>query len=477
MESLSAEGGGKGHNVVQETVNFGFSLSSVSSRWGRRLGEPKKPAAARRSNRFRFFTALGPRAAGLGLCLVGAICGIAAAAAEPITWQAAVEEAARHHPDLREAAERLRAAAFTERSAFGNYLPQLTGSAAYTDTDSGQASTTIPPQYSTSLSATQNLFAGFRDQATVAQAAANREAAAADLQIVKARVSFELKSAFAALAFAEDNVRLAREIIRRREENLRLVELRYESGRENKGSYLLSRATLAQARFDLLQAQHNVTVAQQQLARALGRVQAAEFELEDEVPLKPPPPAVDFHALARATPDYRRAAAQERAAQQGVGIARAALLPSLDLTGRVSRQGESWFPGDSVNSVGLSLSVPLYSGGRNYYGMQSASASFAAAQAKRESVERSLLTRLKEAYTRYVQAVEKLRVDEEFLAAATARAEIARRRYDNGLISFEDWDIIENDLVARQKQVLASRRSRVEAEAAWEQAQGIGVIP
>ncbi len=421
-----------------------------------------------------FISAFGLRAA-LKLCLVAPI-GIAAAA-EPIAWQAAVQEAGRNHPDLRAAAEVLRASEFTERSVFGNYLPQLTGSIAYTDTDSEQVTTAISPQYSTALSATQNLFAGFRDQATVAQAIANREAAAINLEIVKARVSFELKSAFAELAFAEDNVRLAREIIRRREENLRLVELRYESGRENKGSYLLSRATLARARFDLLEAQHGVMVAQQQLARALGRVQAAEFALVDEVPLNAPPSAVDFEALARTTPDYRLAMAQELAAKQGVGIARAALLPSLDLTARVSRQGEGGFPKDTVNSVGLSLSVPLYSGGRNYYGMRSASASFAAAQANRESVERSLLTHLKDAYTRYVQAVEKLHVDEEFLAAARARAEIARRRYDNGLISFEDWDIIENDLVTRQKQVLASRRERVVAEAAWEQTQGIGIIP
>lgn len=427
-----------------------------------------KPAASR-PGRLHFAATFGPL---WGLCLAGGM-GMAAAA-EPIAWQAAVEEAARHHPDLRAAVENLRASEFTERSVFGGFLPQLTGSASYTESDAEAAP---PPQYSASLSATQNLFAGFRDQATVARATANREAAVANLELVKARVSFELKSAFAALAFAEDNVKLAREIIRRREENLRLVELRFESGRENKGSYLLSRATLAQARFDLLQAQHGVIVAQQQLARALGRVQAAEFQLVDAVPLKDPPSEVDFYALARASPDYRLAVAQERAAQEGIGIARAALLPSLDLTGRVSRQGSNGLSDDSVNSVTLSLSVPLYSGGRNYYGMHSAAASFAAAQAQRESVERSLLARLKDAYTRYVQAVEKLRVDEEFLAAASARAEIARRRYDNGLISFEDWDIIENDLVTRQKQVLASRRSRIEAEAAWEQAQGRGVIP
>jgi hypothetical protein len=57
------------------------------------------------------------------------------------------------------------------------------------------------------------------------------------------------------------------------------------------------------------------------------------------------------------------------------------------------------------------------------------------------------------------------------------RAEIARSKYNNGLLSFEDWDLIENDLINRQKALLVSVRERVTAEAGWEQARGEGAIP
>jgi outer membrane protein TolC len=57
------------------------------------------------------------------------------------------------------------------------------------------------------------------------------------------------------------------------------------------------------------------------------------------------------------------------------------------------------------------------------------------------------------------------------------RADIARTKYNNGLMTFENWDIIENDLIQRQKSFLQGQRDRVVAEAAWEQAQGKGVIP
>ena len=75
------------------------------------------------------------------------------------------------------------------------------------------------------------------------------------------------------------------------------------------------------------------------------------------------------------------------------------------------------------------------------------------------------------------QAIERLKVDESFRAAAIARAEIARRKYNNGLLSFEDWDIIENDLIFRQKNYLSSLQTRVTSEAAWERDRGTGAIP
>ena len=47
----------------------------------------------------------------------------------------------------------------------------------------------------------------------------------------------------------------------------------------------------------------------------------------------------------------------------------------------------------------------------------------------------------------------------------------------SGLISFQDWDTIENDLISNQKTILVNLRDAIAAEAAWEQAQGKGYIP
>ena len=403
----------------------------------------------------------------------------APAHAELLTWEACVARAGQNNPELRAAQENLSSSAYQSRAAASGFLPQLSAGVNYTDqnTSFGTSSFGTTSTYSASVTATQNLFAGFQDQAKVAQSRANQDVTQASLDATKAKVSFDLKSAFAGLLYAQNYLQLTESIIQRRAENMRLVELRFEGGWENKGSLLLSKASLSQAELDHLQAQHAVQVAQEQLANVLGENRAGDIQIAGAIPLAEPAPTLDLQQLAEQTPDHRQAIGQEQAASAGVTLARSPLYPSLNLTGSTGRQGNNWFPDNDSHSVGVSLSIPLYSGGRDYYGTKSAVSNLSAATYNRERVDQQLITRLRQAYTTYVEAVQRLKVNQAFVEAATARAEIARNKYDNGLLSFEDWDIIENDLISRQTALVQSQRDRITTEAAWEQAQGKGVIP
>ena len=111
-----------------------------------------------------------------------------------LSWEACVQEAAAGNPELRAARASLEAAGYTAEGAYSGYLPQLSAGAGYTDTSGSAVSTTTSDTtYSTSVSLSQNLFAGFQDRAKVAQGAANREVAAASLAAAKAKLSQDLK--------------------------------------------------------------------------------------------------------------------------------------------------------------------------------------------------------------------------------------------------------------------------------------------
>ena len=399
------------------------------------------------------------------------------ATAETLSWEACVREAAANNAELLAARANLAAAGERVAAARSGFFPQVSAGAARTDTEGSAPAITGDPAYSASVTATQNLFAGFLDQASVEQAGANRDRASAAYDGARAKLSQDLKSAYAGLYYAQEYLTLTARIVERLEENLRLVELRFEGGRENKGSFLLTRASLEQGRYDQLQARQALETARAQLARALGRREPGELRVEGQLPLGEPPAQPEFALLAEQAPDFRTVIADEAAAGAAVRIARSGFYPSVDLSGRLAREGGDWFPDDDRRTLTASVTVPIFNGGRDYFTTRAATDSLDAAVAGKDNIRRQLLVRLKQAHAGYVESVQKLRVDEAFVEAADARARIARSKYNNGLMSFEDWDRIENDLILRYKSRLLSERDRVLAEAAWEQVQGKGVIP
>lgn len=411
----------------------------------------------------------------LGLLFFGA----ASARAETLRWSDAVAQAARANADIRGAEEKLRAARLSAEGSYAGYFPQLNGSLLYSRSQQSVAASpsSAVDSYGASLTASQNIFSGLQDRARVEQSAAAARNAEAALTAAKAKASYDLKSAYAALLYAQRFVALEQDLLKRRQDNLSLVQLRFESGRENKGSVLLSQAYLEQARYESLQAVNAIESARALLAEALGFEKSTEnLILSDDVPVASPPTQIDLDVLVLSAPDRLQASASEESAKAGVLLARGAFFPTLGLEASVGRQGPNWFPNNDRWSMGLTLSLPLFSGGRDYYATKSAAATHAAAVLNTVSVDRGARAKLAQALAAYREAAAKLKVDEAFLSAAKVRSEISRSQYNNGLISFQDWDLIENDLITRQKTALQSRRDRVVAEASFEQIQGKGVL-
>ncbi|HEY4485495.1 MAG TPA: TolC family protein, partial [Nitrospiria bacterium] len=191
----------------------------------------------------------------------------------------------------------------------------------------------------------------------------------------------------------------------------------------------------------------------------------------------PPPGAADFEALAKQTPAYRLPEAQARSAEADVTAARSGFFPEIQATGTVSRGGEDFPPERDQWTAGLLLTLPLFSGGRDYYGLQGARSGYRRAQESLLSAGEQAVLDLERSHADFQDSIERVNVRQDFLSAGEVRAQIARGLYTSGLLSFENWDPIENDLIAARKEMLAGLRDRMNAEAAWERAQGRGAVP
>lgn len=408
-----------------------------------------------------------------------------ASAAENYSWEKCIELTYQNNAELSGADANIKSSQFQKKVVRADFLPKVSAGLSWAEQKIERQTTNFfnsnnnnnGQSYSASLNGSINLFSGLKDYSRLSQAEASIEVANAKYITTKAKISYDLKAAFENLVYAKEYQKLTIEIIKRREENLKIVELRYEGGQENKGSVLLSGAYLAQAKYDALQAKNAELTARAQLARSMGMDEFSEFDVSGSVPVyEPPATTPDLHELAKSTPEFLEARALEDSSEKGISLAKANFYPSLDLTGSLRKIGEDYFPEDSKQtSVGLTLTIPLFDGGKDYYGTKSAVQNYTASKSNRLTVSRNLVATLQQKYAGFIESVAKLQADTLFKEAAETRAKIARNKYNNGLLTFENWDIIESDLITRQKAFLQSRRDRVLSQASWDQTLGKGI--
>lgn len=401
---------------------------------------------------------------------------------EKLTWTDCVREASKNNPDIEASWHALQNSEAVRKGSYSQFFPQVTVSTGFTrsytpSSGSGAGMTEYATQYSADLTVQQMLFDGFKTKGNIDKAKAQARVALASLAGEKSLVSYELKTAFAQLLFAQELVRISKGIVEQRDLNSRLVDLLYQGGKENKGALLLSKANLSQSQFELRQAERNVQVSQRQLLTTMGRLFITPVVVEGELVTADIEPNPDYRKLALATPAHFQSSSSADAAAAGITIAQSTLYPQINANGDLSRQDKKYFPKSNGWSVGMTASWDIFDGGSTYFNVKAARSSLQQSLSLLRSTDDQTALSLAEDYKALNDAVEQVRVAQELLDAAALRSRIAQEQYRNGLISFQDFETITNSYITQQRTSLAARRDAVLAEANWEQSRGIGAIP
>ncbi len=390
---------------------------------------------------------------------------------EVLSWQDCIKESRAQHPDLVSARAKLDQARANKGITRSTALPQLSASAAMgTGKAEGRDST---KSSSYGVSGRQLLFDGFKTSHDLAAAQENIKSSTYNYQVVSSNVLLRLKTAYAGLLSAQQLMDVTKDIVARRQQNMDLVKLRYEGGREHKGAFLTAQANLAQAQFEYEQAQRNLELYQRRLSRELGRSNFLPVAVSGELDV----PAADglkpqFEVLVDGTPLLKQLVAQKEAARLGVKSAKADFFPQIYADAGAGKTGDAWPPQTRDWSAGISVSFPLFQGGQQEASLAKAKAVYSQVEADQRSGRDGVIFTLAQTWTSWQDAVAEVAVEQKFLEASALRSRIAEGEYSTGLVSFNDWTLIEDALVNNQKQILQAKMNALISEAAWLQAKG-----
>jgi outer membrane protein TolC len=293
-------------------------------------------------------------------------------AQEPsITLTDAIRLAERVQPDVVRASSAVRTAGAEQRNAWGSFLPNLSVSSTAGDffaegppridpvTGLVTSGNTTNRSISTSISASVDLFTGFRRGAEVRAAKANT--AAADASLVDARFQQALTTTnqFLDALAAAQLLRVRKASVRRAEEQLKVSVAKLKAGSATRSDSLRSLVTLGNTKLDLITTQTDLAAAEANLARLIGR--SGRVRAADDSAFYQILPAVDTQALRSETesksPQVQSAASSARAARANVSAARAGYWPTLALSANTAWNGNRTNDYDLLNQRQLNLTL------------------------------------------------------------------------------------------------------------------------
>lgn len=229
-----------------------------------------------------------------------------------------------------------------------------------------------------------------------------------------------------------------------RRQQVKLVRSRFEGGIGNELDIARAETELATTEAEAASLAQRRTELENALAILAGR-NPAEFHLPANTstnwdPVPPSIPAGMPSGLLERRPDVAQAERQLAAANARIGVAKAAFFPVLSLTasgGYLSGELENLFNWDSrVWSIGPSLSLPIFAGGRNRANYHRAQAAFQETAARYRQQVLVAFGDVENSLSAIRHLADQAAAQERALAQARRAADLAGQRYRSGIVSY-----------------------------------------
>ena len=383
----------------------------------------------------------------------------------PLSFDEASKLMLRNNPQALAAARSMDAARSRIAYNKSGLFPQVSANAAYNRLGSEPAPS--EESYSYGFSAAQPLFSPALPAAVRSAKAAYRKTAA-DYDRIRSNLLLDLKTVFSDLIKAREILKLSEETIKRRAENVEIIRIKYEAGRENKAALLETQSAHTTAKWQREDYKKNLRLLERRLNRLLARSPAEKTGVEDLA--ESPAPPEDFDSFSKTLelhPSLRSARASLDSARAAVDRSVSGFLPEASANGKYSWSGSDWPDKAKSWSAGASLSLPLFTSGKLSSDLTSSKADKARAEASLKDNRDEVFLNFEDAFFAWRQAWSYMDVVKISLEAANARSWMLRKQYLSGQASYFEWRNVEDQLISAENQLLSAKRDLSIAHAAF----------
>ena len=311
-----------------------------------------------------------------------------------------------------------------------------------------------------------------------------------ELAVEKARSSRleavnQVKQAYYSVLLAKEVFNVYKDVYENAVENYELIEKRYNASKASELDYARAKTNVANAIPNVYNAESSIILALWQLKAVMGVNLDTEIDVEGSlsdyadlmVPIADPgESALDYNST------LRQLTIQAEQLAKAVKVQQYAYLPTLSLAFSYSMNAMTndfnfseyhWTP---YSYVGLSLNIPIFSGGQRLNNVRQTKVQAQELALQRENVERQLQIAIRQSMNTMDTAVKSYESAEEALESARKAYDIAEKSYEVGRSTLTDLNSAQ--LALTQSQLLCSQAvySYLVAKAGLESTMGADYI-
>ena len=327
----------------------------------------------------------------------------------------------------------------------------LTTDNTYTNSNNSHTSFT--------LGSSVPLFTGFKTSRTIELNQLQLEAATADLEKARNDISVQVAQAYVQILYNNELCDVAQRQVT--VDSLQTVRLRqmFADGKASGAQVAQQEATLAQSRLTLTQALNDRHISLLTLSQLLELPSPEGFDVEvpeyDTTVISstadiPSPEAIYEEALV-IRPEIRAEQLRLQGTEKNIGIARSALLPTLDLNaglGTSYNQTSGWtsesFGRQMHNNfnqyVGLNLNIPLFNRFATRNNIRSARLSRDNQSLVLDNTRKALYKEIQQACYNTIAVAAKYASCQEALKSSTAAFDLMQAKYEYGKANITEFN-------------------------------------
>jgi|GEM_PF-4544037 len=315
------------------------------------------------------------------------------------------------------------------------------------------------------LSLTQSIFPILWENPELSRSSIEVQTAEAQYQLTLAAIWREFGNAYIDVWNNREIIGIAQTIEDRRQKNVELLTARFNSGREHLGAWTWAGAQWDQAKIDTQIARRNKNLAEQKLRIMTGNpgISITTLNVNQFLTL---PTAPDFDKIVANLPSV----ISKQLTILSLICSKRGVENTLGPTAKVAVMGTATQGSSASLSSGITgfVTVPLGLNGSTETKIKQADIAIAQATADYMAEIRNQKLQLIDAWNALKNAIDVLSVQTRLVAAAQKRSDIASAQYNSGLITYDNWDLIESQTISQMRQLQTAKVAVAKSNLDWQ---------